>query len=107
MDAGQLRLRSAGPPLADRCYIGGTLPGLTLSSSYSNSLRRHALKLNTQPSALSIGYTYDSGGRLWTVSQGGSVATYGYVANSMLVGQITYAHSGTTRMTTIRKGVNP
>ena len=39
----------------------------------------------------------DGGVRSRTYFQGGSVATYRYVDQSMLVGQITYAHNGTTR----------
>jgi hypothetical protein len=52
-----------------------------------------------------ITYGYDAASRLKTVSDGNSeVATYSYLANSPLVGQITFSKNGTTRMTTGIKG---
>jgi RHS repeat-associated protein len=47
---------------------------------------------------------YDNASRLASVSDGnGNAASYSYLANSSLVGQIAFAHSGTTEMTTIKQ----
>jgi hypothetical protein len=48
-------------------------------------------------------FGYDLASRLKTVSSGTYSATYSYVANSPLVGNITFAQSGTTRMTTTKQ----
>ena len=47
-------------------------------------------------------YAYDAASRLSTVTQGANTATYGYVPNSPLVGAITFAQSGTTRLATTK-----
>src|SRR5260370_24936919 len=44
-------------------------------------------------------FSYDNASRLQTVTGGSDTATYSYLANSPLVSQITFAQSGTTRMT--------
>ena len=83
-------------------YSGGLLNGLSVHWTRNSSLQRDSLSLGGV-SGYSATFTYDSAGRLGTVSQGGSVATYGYVDHSLLVGQITYAHNGATRMTTSKE----
>ncbi len=47
-------------------------------------------------------YGYDAASQVSTVSDGTDVATYWYLANSALVGQISFAHNGTTEMTTVK-----
>ncbi len=47
---------------------------------------------------------FDAASRLLTASDGANnTATYSYLANSPLVGQITFANNGTTRMTTTKQ----
>ena len=46
----------------------------------------------------STGYGFDAAGRLQTVTDGTNAATYSYLANSRLIGQIAYARSGQTVM---------
>jgi len=85
-------------------YSGGTLGGLTVTSGYDSLLRRNSLSLNTQPSTLNHSFGYDSqSGRLQTVSDGTHSATYSYLANSPLVGQIIYKQNSTARMTTTKQ----
>jgi RHS repeat-associated protein len=48
-------------------------------------------------------YGYDNASRLANVSDGTNGATYSYLANSSLVGQITFQQSGATRMTTAKQ----
>src|ERR1035441_1103208 len=48
-------------------------------------------------------YGYDNASRLSSVSDGTNSAAYSYLANSPLVGQIVFAHSGTTKMTTSKQ----
>jgi RHS repeat-associated protein len=51
----------------------------------------------------SVSYGYDNGGRLQTVSQGGSTATYDYLPNSPLVNHVTFTHNSATWMTTTKQ----
>jgi RHS repeat-associated protein len=84
---------------------GGSSPltGLAVTNGYDAYLRRTSLHLNTS-SALSFTYGYDAASRLLTVNDGNNnIATYSYLANSPLVGQIVLANSGTTRMTTAKQ----
>jgi hypothetical protein len=60
------------------------------------------VRRNGSPLASGV-YAYDAASRLQTVSAGGSSATYSYVANSPLVGQIGFTHNGTGRMTTTKQ----
>ena len=46
----------------------------------------------------STGYGFDAAGRLQNVTDGTNAATYSYLANSRLIGQIAYARSGQTVM---------
>src|SRR5439155_19794087 len=72
-------------------YTAGPLNGLTVTSHYDNYLRRSVLSLNSQPSTLNYTYGYDNASRLQTVSDAfNDTATYSYLANSPLVGQITF-----------------
>jgi RHS repeat-associated protein len=49
-----------------------------------------------------MAYGYDAASRLLTVTGGTGAATYSYLANSPLVGQITFANTGQTVMTTAK-----
>jgi RHS repeat-associated protein len=83
-------------------YTGGTLGGLSVSVGYDNNLRRNSLAIGGA-TGYSASYGYDTAGRLQTVTLGSSTATYAYLANSSLVEQITFAESGTNRMTTTKQ----
>ncbi len=85
-------------------YSGGLLNGLSVTSGYDTDLRRTSLSLNSQPSSLNYTYSYDNASRLQTVSDGNyNSATYSYVANSPLVGQITFTNNGALHMTTTKQ----
>jgi RHS repeat-associated protein len=83
-------------------YTGGTLDGLGMTNAYDTYLRRTAVALSNQTSTL-VTYIYDNASRLSAVANGSYNATYSYIANSSLVGQITFKQSSATRMT-ITKG---
>ena len=69
-------------------------------SQYDNFLRRTNLQANAGATIdASFEYGYDLASRLQTASDGTNNATYAYVANSPLVGQITLKSNATTRMT--------
>jgi RHS repeat-associated protein len=91
--------------LLGESYLGGILNGLSVTNGYDADLRRTALvALSSGSQLLSATYGYDTASRLSTVSDGNNnSATYSYLANSPLVSQITFAQSGTTRMTTTKR----
>ncbi|MEI6779931.1 MAG: RHS repeat-associated core domain-containing protein [Verrucomicrobiota bacterium] len=84
-------------------YANGLLAGLSVGSTFNNSLQRTALSLSGISGTYSASYGYDTAGRLQTVTSGANVATYSYLANSPLVNQIVFATNGTTRMTTTKQ----
>jgi RHS repeat-associated protein len=88
--------------LLSESYSGGILNGLAVTNAYDTYLRRTALGLNTQTATLTQ-FGYDTASRLAGVTNGSSVAAYGYLANSPLVANITFKQSGTTRMTTTKQ----
>jgi YD repeat-containing protein len=84
-------------------YTGGTLDGLRVTNTFDAYLRRTQVAAKNGASALnSTDYTYDTASRLSTVSDGTQSATYSYIANSPLIGQITFKQSANTRMTTTK-----
>lgn len=82
-------------------YSGGTLAGQAVTNGYDAFLRRTALGISTQTSALAV-YGYDNASRLSSVANGINSVAYGYVANSPLVGQIEFANSGALRARTTK-----
>ncbi|MGH7942745.1 MAG: hypothetical protein ACREFR_16930, partial [Limisphaerales bacterium] len=92
--------------LVSESFSGGLLNGLTVTDGYDADLRRTNVSiLNSQSAVLaSTAYGYDAASRLQTVSDGnGDSATYSYLANSPLVGQIQFEQNGATRMTTTKQ----
>src|SRR5258708_38554341 len=69
-----------------------------VTNGYDSFLRRTALGISTQPSALAI-YGYS---RLSSLANGGNSASYGYVANSPLVGQIEFDNNNALRVRTTK-----
>lgn len=51
----------------------------------------------------SVGYGYDAASRLQTVSAWNNTATYSYLANSPLVGQIAFTNYNALRLTTVKQ----
>ena len=86
-------------------YSGGVLNGMVITNQFDAELRRTSTTLPGGSGTIcQANYTYDAASRLATVSDGnGNSAAYSYLANSPLVGQIAFAHSGTTEMTTIKQ----
>ncbi len=93
--------------LATESYSGGPLNGLSVTNGYDEFLRRTNLAtLNGSTTLTRAAYAYDYASRLDTVTDLIPAiphsAQYTYLANSPLVGQITFATNGTTVMTTIK-----
>ncbi|HEY5910877.1 MAG TPA: RHS repeat-associated core domain-containing protein [Verrucomicrobiae bacterium] len=88
----------ANQPLGES-HSGTLLDGLGVSVTMNNALQRQNLSL-TGVAGYSVGYGYDSAGRLQTVTSGNATMTYSYVANSMLVEQISSVQAATSVMTT-------
>lgn len=93
-DAGQMLTES---------YSGGPLNGVTVTNTYDALLRRsHQEALQSATSLVLNTYGYDDASRLQSVTKGSDVAKYSYLANSPLVEEIAFVHSGTTNMTTVK-----
>ena len=81
--------------------ITDTQNGMTVTNVYDANLRRVSLGLRDSASLrFEQDFGYDATSRLSSVTNGDNTATYGYVDNSPLVGQITFKQNGNTRMTT-------
>jgi RHS repeat-associated protein len=80
-----------------------TQNGVVVTNRYDEFQRRTNVAVVIDGITVSsAGYSYDDAGRLLSVTDGTSSATYGYVANSRLVAQISFRQNGTTRMTTTK-----
>ena len=89
--------------LLGETYSGGPLGGLSVSNVYDALLRRTTNGLWKGSLCLTqTRYTYDAASRLRSLSDGASSATYSYLANSPLVGQIGLTNDGALRMTTTK-----
>ncbi|HEY5912544.1 MAG TPA: RHS repeat-associated core domain-containing protein [Verrucomicrobiae bacterium] len=91
--------------LTSETHDAGTLNGLTVTVGYDNKLRRDRLQANTQP-ALDVGYTFKpNSSQLDTVTDtpNNLSATYSYLANSPLVGEIGFKNNGSPVMTTTKQ----
>lgn len=98
-----LTYNDAGQSLVES-YSGGTLDGLSVTNGFDTYLRRTNLTaLNGSTVLARTTNSYDSAGRLSTVSDGDVYSiTYGYLENSPLVGNVTFKQSSTTRMATTK-----
>jgi hypothetical protein len=68
-----------------------------------DSLLRPSVYTTTNGSSTTIAaaqYGYDGASRLQTVTSGVDTSVYSYLANSSLLGNVQFSHSGTTVMTT-------
>ncbi|MBI3871290.1 MAG: RHS repeat-associated core domain-containing protein [Verrucomicrobia bacterium] len=92
----------AGQVISEKS-TAGTLSGLALTNTYDTFLRRNSSKavvVSPASTLIAMTYGYDAASRPTSVTNGSYSATYSYVANSPLVGQIVFRDSTTTRMTT-------
>jgi len=84
-------------------YSGGTLGGLALTNVFDTLLRRTTNNVWNGATRLAQAiYTYDAASRLQTASDGTNNATYAYVTDSPLVGQITFKSNAVVRLTTMK-----
>jgi YD repeat-containing protein len=89
-------------------HAGGSLNGLSVVSAPDAFLRRQTLQLKNGGATLRTHtYGYDNASRLSTVNDGANLATYGYLPNSPLVGQLTFRQgqqpTSPLRLTTTRQ----
>jgi RHS repeat-associated protein len=92
--------------LLGESFSGGVLNGLSVTNGYDAYLRRTVLSaLSSGSQFLSDAYGYDYASRLASVTDviNNNSASYAYLANSMLVSNITFKQSSTTRMTTSKQ----
>ena len=90
--------------LLSESYSGGPLNGVSVANIYDSLLRRATNNvLNGSTVLAQTRYAYDSASRLQTVTSGTNKAGYTYLANSPLVGQITFTNGSTVRMTTTKQ----
>src|SRR5207237_3796504 len=94
-----------GAPLRAGGYVGsGAFSRYAVSRGYDTLLPPTTLvaQYSTTP-LLHHSFTFDAASRLQTVSDGTDSVTYSHLANSPLIGQITFQHAGATKMTTTRQ----
>jgi RHS repeat-associated protein len=95
--------------LLSESFSGGILNGLSVTNGYDADLRRTALAaLQSNNPLIQQSFGFDAASRLSTVltvdgGLGTLSATYNYIANSPLVGQITFKSNSVTRMTTTKQ----
>jgi hypothetical protein len=86
--------------VAGQQYSSGLLKGIALTNRFDGHLRRIQVGMKVYGTNLyTAGYGYDAGSRLGWVTNGNSVVSYGYHANSPLTHELVFKHSGTTRLT--------
>ena len=91
--------------LLGESFSGGILNGLAVTNNYDQWLRRTTLAAQYSATPLlQQSFGYDNASRLSSVSDGNNnSAAYSYLANSPLVGQITFQSNSVTRMTTSKQ----
>ena len=95
-----LTYNDAGKLLSES-YAGGALDAYSITNGYDVLLRRTNNAVLHSGTVLAVTTNnFDAASRLLFVSDRTNSATYSYIANSPLVDHITFAQSGTTRMTT-------
>src|SRR6266511_2868972 len=91
--------------LMGEIYTNGTLSGLTITNLYNSYLQRtqNAAKKTDGTVLSTASFAYDNASRLTNVTDGIYSAGYTYLANSPLIGQITFQQSGSTKMTSTKQ----
>ncbi len=89
--------------LQNETYTAGALDGVAVTRSFDSLLRLSGTSARSGASTLSaVTYGYDAVSRVETVVAGSTTATYGYVANSPLVGRIALRSGAVPRLTTVK-----
>ena len=89
--------------LKDEDYTAGLLNTLGVHRTYDAQFRLNSVSALSATSAFNqVAYGYDAASRFQTVTSGTNTATYTYTPNSPLIGSITFAQSGTTRLVTTK-----
>jgi RHS repeat-associated protein len=87
-------------------YGGGTLAGLSVNYGYNTYLQNTSAQIKNGSTDLQTAtYSYDTAGRLQTVTDGSVTAytaTYAYTANSLLINTVTFKNTGSTRLLTTK-----
>ena len=78
-------------------YTGGTLSGFSVNYSYDSLMRLSQLRV---PGVLTNTYSYDTAGRVTSLSNGNYSAHYSYMTNSPLISSVTHKQGSTARLTT-------
>ena len=85
-------------------WTTGPLSGRSLSFAYDDRLRRTNLTFRSGAVTNgTIGYGFDASGRMTSIADGSSSATYSYVANSSLLQQIQLKQGAATALTVTRQ----
>ena len=95
-----LSYNTASEVLSDNYVAAGLGLNSQLTYGYDPLLRRTNL-FNASLGA-NVSYSYDAASRLAGVGDGNNTASYGYVANSPLVGQVTFKQGANVRLTTTK-----
>ncbi len=100
---------NAAGGVVSESYSGGPLNGVSVTNGYDHLLRRTNLTLRSGGTVrATTTYGYDAASRLSVVAQPSILnfqpvsATYSYLAQSPLVGQIVFTNNGQRRMTTTK-----
>ena len=95
-----LSYKDDGQPSTES-FTAGMFSGMSITSGYDSLLRRNSFQVQTSGSSMvQQSFGYDAASRMATATEGDHAATYGYVANSGLVGQVTFSHASSAVMTT-------
>jgi RHS repeat-associated protein len=98
-----LTLNDAGNALVEAYSGTGPLTGISVTNGYDSFLRRtRNTTLNNGALLTLVNEAYDAASRPVAFSDGINTASYGYIANSPLVGEISFSNYNTLRMVTTR-----
>ena len=97
--------------LLSEWHSGGLLSGMQVTNTYNSLSQRRSVTASRWSTGFSYFpqsfvtnlFTYDGASRVASVSDGSFSGDYTYLANSMLIGQVTFKQGATMRMTTSRK----
>ncbi|MBQ7590292.1 MAG: RHS repeat protein [Verrucomicrobia bacterium] len=82
--------------LLSETYTGGTLNGFSVNYSYDSLMRLSQLRV---PGVLTNTCSYDTAGRVSSLSNGNYSAQYSYITNSPLISSVTHKQGSTARLT--------
>ena len=82
--------------LLSETYTGGTLNGFSVEYSYDSLMRLSQLRVS---GVLTNAYSYDTAGRVSSLSNGNYSAHYSYMTNSPLISSVIHKQGSTARLT--------